>query len=465
MGYDIPVSSANSKVKASLSPFVSYHPYFGQDARNIESWSVSTLRAGIALKFGKAGKAKEVVPAAVIPVADVTFAVRAPKSVPVKRLVSETLPLRNSVFFNQGSAEIPSRYVLLTNNQALAFKETSLENEQSASTSGRSARQLNVYHNVLNILGDRMRANPNAVISLSGASANGPKEGKLFAEAIKRYLVSVFTINASRISTDGRTKPVVPSEQPGGTKELVLLREGDRRVDITSSSPELLMEVGGGMMKPVQIIATQVDPLDSHVIFNVNGANENLKSWTLDVTDERGAVQHFGPFTREQESMTGASILGNNKSGNYKVVMLGEAKSGLPIRKESTVALVRDDATTEKGFRYSILFDFDKSNSITAYNKFLTDVVAPSITSGSTVIIHGHTDVIGDEVYNLKLSRERATETQKIIERALSAAGKSNVSFDTFGFGEDLNRTPFENNLPEERFYNRTVIIDIIPAK
>src|SRR5690606_7901844 len=123
----------------------------------------------------------------------------------------------------------------------------------------------------------------------------------MFAEAIKQYLVSIFAINASRISTDGRTKPVIPSEQPGATKELVLLREGDRRVDISSSSPELLMEVGGGMMKPVQIIATQVDPLDSHVIFNVKGANENLKSWTLDVTDERGAVQHFGPFTRDQE--------------------------------------------------------------------------------------------------------------------------------------------------------------------
>ncbi len=33
------------------------------------------------------------------------------------------------------------------------------------------------------------------------------------------------------------------------------------------------------------------------------------------------------------------------------------------------------------------------------------------------------------------------------------------------GYGEDIANAPFENNLPEERFYNRTVIIDIIPAK
>lgn len=464
MGYDLPISSVNSKTKASLSPFISYHPYFGQDARNIESWSVSTVRAGVALKFGRAGKIKEASVVAV-PAREIMFSVRAPKTVPTKRLVSETLPLRNSVFFDEGSAAIPARYVLLTNNQASAFKELSLQNEQSSNTTGRSARQLNVYHNILNILGDRMRANPGASISLSGASANGPKEGKLFAEAIKQYMVSIFGINAARISTDGRTKPFIPSEQPGGTKELVLLREGDRRVDITSASPELLMEVGGGMMKPVQILATQVDPLDSHVIFNVDGANAVLKSWTLDLTDERGMVKHYGPFTRDQESMTGASILGDNKSGSYKVVMLGESKNGLPVRKESTVSLVRQDETTEKGFRYSILFDFDKSNSIASYDKFLTDVVSPLITSGSTVIVHGHTDIIGEEDYNHKLSHNRATETQKIIESALSRAGKSNVTFETFGFGEDLNRAPFDNNLPEERFYNRTVIIDIISAK
>jgi hypothetical protein len=29
------------------------------------------------------------------------------------------------------------------------------------------------------------------------------------------------------------------------------------------------------------------------------------------------------------------------------------------------------------------------------------------------------------------------------------------------GYGEDSNRSPFNNKFPEERFYNRTVIIDI----
>ncbi len=77
-------------------------------------------------------------------------------------------------------------------------------------------------------------------------------------------------------------------------------------------------------------------------------------------------------------------------------------------------------------------------------------------------MIHGHTDIVGEESHNLKLSRDRAQETMSVLQRELSKAGKRNVKFDTYGFGEDVRRAPFDNKLPEERFYNRTVIIDIV---
>ncbi len=468
-GYDIPVSSATSTTAVSLSPFVSYQPYFGQEPRTIESLSITTVRAGVALKFGKRhAPAKTVTKAAAImaiPVQEVTFSVRAPKAVPLKREVSETLPLLNSVFFDEGSTEIPVRYVLLTKDQASGFKENGLQKEQSTSMTGRSAGQLNMYHNVLNVLGDRMRSNPGATISLDGASAKGPEDGKALAESVKQYLVVDFGISSSRIATQGRNKPQPPSEQHGGTKELGLLRAEDRRVDIESSSPELLLEVGGGMMKPVQYNATQLDPLDSHVIFSVDSAKELLKSWSIEVTDSKGAVQHYGPFTSDMESVPGKTILGDSPSGDYNIVMVGERTNGTTVRKESTVHLVRQDDAVSKGLRYSIVFDFDRAKTIASYEKFLTDIVSPLIANGSTVIIHGHTDIIGDGDYNQKLSVDRAQQTQKIIERALTGLGRTDVKFETFGFGEDPSHSPFENDLPEERFYNRTVIIDIIPAK
>jgi len=44
-------------------------------------------------------------------------------------------------------------------------------------------------------------------------------------------------------------------------------------------------------------------------------------------------------------------------------------------------------------------------------------------------------------------------------------ADRTEVKFEVYGFGEDIALAAFNNKYPEERFYNRTVIIIIIPAK
>ncbi|MGZ5286982.1 MAG: outer membrane beta-barrel protein, partial [Flavisolibacter sp.] len=366
-GFDFMVSAPTNTTQVSLSPFVSFQTDLGHAPRADQSWSFYTVRTGLAIKIGSRKRA------AVLPVAEkvaeqkVNFSVRAPKVVSPIRQVKESFPLRNSVFFNMGSVEIPVRYVMLNSAQAMAFREEQLQESQPQNLSnGRSARQLAVYHNILNIVGDRLRSNPQSTIILVGSSDKNPEEGKLMAEKVKGYLVTIFGIAESRINTEGRDKPVIPSEQPDATKELALLKEGDRRVDIVSNSNEMLMQVGGTtspFLKPVVIKAVQVDPLDSHVIFNAKGASEVLKSWKIEVTDEKGAVQRFGPYTKDQASVSGKTILGNNKQGNYKIVMLGESITGNMVREESSVSLMKTDDDKQEGMRYSILFDFDKSKS------------------------------------------------------------------------------------------------------
>jgi outer membrane protein OmpA-like peptidoglycan-associated protein len=397
---------------------------------------------------------------------DIQFSVRAPKAVPVQRRVRETFPLRNYVFFEAGSAKIPNRYVALTKSQAASFKEEQLQEVQPKSVALRSLRQMTVYNNILNILGDRMKRSPRAIIALSGASEQRPEFGKARAETIKKYLVDVFGIEGSRITTEGQDKPRIPSEVNGATKELTLLEVEDRRVDIESNSSELMIQVGGAphyMLKPVQIVAVVEDPLDSYIFFNVVGAKEALASWSLEITDKKGNVRHFGPSTRDHESISGNTILGDHSQGDYKVVMLGETKSGKLIRKESSVHLIRREEPKKEAVRFSVLFDFDQSKTIASYEKFLTEVVTPLIPDSGLVVIHGHTDIIGEEEYNDNLSNERAQDAQNIIERAISNSGKRGIKFETFGFGENLQFAPFDNYFPEERFYNRTVIIDIVP--
>lgn len=477
-GIDIPLSKKTTVAQMTLSPFVSFQTNLGQAPRSSESWSIYTLRAGVALKLGVArkrtpnNKMADAMPmvtstAFVTADRDVTFTTRPPKEIPPFVEVKETFPIRNSVFFNMGSSEIPNRYTLLIKKDAAAFREGQLQEDQPQNlTKGRSGRQLAVYYNILNILGDRMRNNPQSTITLVGSSDNNPDEGKVMAENVKIYLVDIYGIDAIRITTVGRDKPVIPSEQIGGTKELALLKEGDRRVDIESTSPELLLQVGdAAYLKPVQITAIQEDPMDSRVVFNIDSASTLLKSWKVQVIDQNDSVQNYGPYTTNQASVPGRTILGNNTKGTYRILMFGETNTGHYILKQDSVSLVKLDSSKQMGLRYSILFDFDKSQTIASYKKFLVEQVVPLIPDSAKVIIHGHTDTIGDVNHNLNLSRERAKSAQEILQHGINDAGKKGVTFVANGYGAASDMAPFENDLPEQRFYNRTVIIDIVPKK
>ncbi|MDP3946293.1 MAG: OmpA family protein [Lutibacter sp.] len=468
MGYDMQLSKTTSKTQLVLSPFVAFHPYFGQNPRSIETWNITTIRAGAVLKIGSG---KRITPEEVIvKIPEVGFVVNSPLNVPGDLRVTETFPLRNYIYFDENSTDISKRYVLLNKDQVKDFKEDQVEVfKPNTELAGRSKREMTVYYNILNILGDRMGKNPSATITLVGSSENGPVEGKVMATSVQKYLVDVFAINASRIAIEGRSKPKLAEEQKGGTRELVLLREGDRRVSVESSSPALLMEFQSGPdapLKPVQINAVQVAPVASYVTFKVDGADEAFSAWQMEITDENGVVQNFGPYTQEEVSIPGTTILGTKPEGDYKVKMIGTNKTGEVVTKESTAHIVAwTPSKVEEGMRFSILYEFDDANAIAMYNKYLSEVVAPKIPANAKVIIHGHTDVIGEEAYNQTLSDKRANDVKNTLQNSVSKLGTAGVTFEVTGMGENESSAPFGNKLPEERAYNRTVIIDVVPQK
>ncbi len=465
MGYDIPLSSANRKTKFVLSPFMTFQPYFGQNPRSVETWNLTTVRAGVALKFGS-GKAIE---NANIVDGEVQFSVTQPENVLVENRVREVFPLRNYIFFNVGSTEIPSRYVLLNKSQVKDFKEDQVQFSASKNTSaGRSERQMAVYYNVINILGDRMQKNPSSTIKLVGSSEKGPEDGRAMAQSVKDYLTSVFSINAARVTVEGRTKPVVASEQPGGTNELLLLREGDQRVTIESTSPELLMEFqsGDAPLKPIEIYTTSQNSNPDDITFNVAGSKEVFSTWILELKDENGKVKKFGPYTDDKTVISRKLILQNQKQGNFNVKLTGTTLTGKTVTKDASLYILPYVAPkVQESIRFSVIYEFNESKSIAIYEKYLTEIVTPKIPIGGTVIIKGYTDIIGEESYNQNLSLARANDVKSIIEKSLAKMGRKDVKFEIQGIGEDETKSPFENKYPEERFYNRTVVIDILPAQ
>lgn len=475
-GYDIHLSPVNKKTQFVLSPFVSFHPYIWQDPRSVETWNITTIRVGAAIKLGSSkknknaadkGADKEPEEKQAVAANSTNFQINSPKNIPVERQVRETFPIRNYVFFDLGSTLIPERYVLLTKDSVRSFKEDQVELYTPKNLSGRAERQLVVYYNILNILGDRMIKNPSATITLVGSSEEGAADGKIMAESVKNYLTSVWGVSSERIKTEGNDKPKLPSQQSATSPESVLLKEGDRRVSIESSSPALLMEFSSGPtapLKPIEIKETQKAPIESYVTFNNAGAEKNLKSWSLEIKDKDGKIQNFGPYTKDVVLMPGQNILGNNPKGDYTVTMIGIKPDGKIEKKEGKISLVLwKPPVTEEVMRFSVIYEFNESNAIAQYEKYLKEVVINKIPKGGSVIIHGHTDAIGDAAYNEKLSWARANDVKSIMESGLMSQGRSDVTFQILGLGEDEGASPFNNKYPEERFYNRTVVIDILP--
>lgn len=460
MGYDVALSSQKHKTQWVLSPFVAFHPYFGQNPRSSESWSVSTLRAGAALKFGRGTLV------ASTPIS-YGFSINSPDNSVVEANVRETFPLRNYVFFDLGSTAIPARYELLNKNQVKDFKENQLDAFKPKNLSGRSARSMTVYYNILNILGDRMQKNPAATITLVGSSEKGAVDGRLMAQSIKDYLVNIFSINQNRIAIEGNDKPKIPSEKPGGQLELDLLRAGDRRVSIESTSPDLLMEFQSGPGAPlrtVEIAPLTVAPESSYVTLSVKGAEKAFTSWTAEVKDEKGKVKTFGPYNQEEVKIPGKDILGTREQGDYKITLVGTSADGKVTREEQSAHVVLwKPSTKAESMRFSVIYEFNSSDAIAIYEKYLSEVVAPKIPVNGTVVINGYTDSIGEETNNTALSTARANDVKQILQSALAKSGRSDVTFKVNGNGENPQLAPFANSLPEERFYNRTVVIDIIP--
>jgi len=440
-GYDISLTAEDSKNQVILSPFVAFHPYFGQNPRSIESWNLTTLRVGIALKFGRGHKVvipeKIVVPVVIDIVPDDKLLATAPQNIQDENKIIKALPLPNYVYFDLNSTDL----------------------------SASSQTQKVVSENMLSILGDRMVNEPSSTITLTGSLEQDPKDGRQLAESVKLFLVGIYGIDASRILTKGSKKLAIQASRSGTKLPLALIRDGNREVLIESTSQSLQVEFRGepdAMPKSLPTYIVREAPIDSYVTFTTEGVDESFTSWIVNVSDEHGKIQNFGPYANESVSIPVKTILGTRPEGNYDISVIGQLKSGNTVRKDTTAHLVLwTPPATERIMRFSIIYEFNNSKAIDIFNQYLTNIVTPKIPKDGIVIIHGHSDIANNDDYNLKLYLARANDAKNIIQNTLGEGGRKDVIFEVHGFGEDQNVAPFGNKKPEEQFYIRTIIIDI----
>ncbi len=460
VGYDIRTNAAVSGLPLYISPYVEGGWVVQQRGTSFpdvqdkldDTWSTVSLRIGAQFKLG--------IPDSSGPVAEQGIAKDIDLIVPENGLrvlnVVEFFPMLNQVFFEEGVADIPQRYKKLSQEEAQAFNENVILPPVDIATASRSqaGRQQDVYYNILNIYGARMRNNPALTLKLIAASKAG--DGAAMAENVKNYLVNTFGIDAGRITTESREKPRIPSGTASTPAEFRAMIEAEnRRVELVPGSAD--------MQKPVEVRVIEDSPIDNDILLGIN-ENVKVRSWQVRVSGNDRQLT-FGPYSDPEQRIPSSPLLGEVNNASFEADLIVTTEDGEVITKTKEFDLVRKPIDNSKiMYRYQILFDYAQADAVRTYESFLRKELAPRIDKNAKIYVIGYTDNIGSDVGNLKLSKDRAKEARTILADELRKTGNRSP-VNAVGYGEDDSQALFKNTLPEGRFFNRSVIIETIPAE
>ena len=365
----------------------------------------------------------------------------------------DSSPLLNYVFFETGQSEIPSRYATFSSQaDTNTFNESQLKGTMEK------------YTHVLNIIGGRLRANPEARIKIVGCNSNRGEEynrndlSRSRAESVRAYLKYIWGIDSSRMDLEARNLPAVASASSVNEG-----RAENQRVEIYSESPALLDTIKSTYVEKISNAQeVQVRPQIQ--------AGYDLARWTvalvgdgtlIDSTAGQGDLMPTYQFNLQDIGLgkiggyenIGANIEVEDKRG--QTYQTHASTSVRFIRREERVAKKEGYKVMEK---YAlILFDFNRAD-IKDRNRAVVDRIVTRIKEVPTarVAIEGHTDSIGKEAYNIDLSKRRAKAAFDLIV-AGGGIGSGDISYEGAGPHNPL----FDNELPEGRALNRTVTVTL----
>ncbi|MDQ1266214.1 MAG: hypothetical protein QG635_1366 [Bacteroidota bacterium] len=403
----------------------------------------------------------------------------------IRTISTNMRPLLNYIFFDRQSARLPDRFIKLKKNEADAFSIDELHNE---------ATLLSYYH-ILNIIGSRLRKNSNAIVTLVGCNAGaGVEQGyvelaRQRAATVRDYLIKTWKIEPERLKMKANPHlfgaPVNPS-LPGKEKDYEESYEENRRVEIIPD-PEFM-----DIIKPIITKDTSYEISQPELKFKgISSGTIALGKWRLNVwqgdsllKSETGSGVLPAELTLDLKPYQEQIVkLKNNIKYRFEVEDVEGGKCF--STGEIPVNITMKDSTFDK---YSlILFEFN-SYAIKDRNKEIVDIIRNALNNGADVTVTGYTDIVGDTLTNLRLSKNRAISTASdlfgadlrqsadysvedfsvydVIKKRLfkvnsDELGSITGTFVVRGLGE---RKPllYENALPEGRFYCRTVTVDVI---
>lgn len=361
--------------------------------------------------------------------------------------VVESYPLLPQIFFDSASTEVVSTgQRMLTPAEAQQFFMNNLQRDQ-----------IQVYSQLLNVIGSRMQQDAQAVLTILGTTDNvgAEKDNLAIAEAransVRAYLHDVWGIAEQRLQVKRRLVPVNHAnlESDEGRAE-------NRRVELSSSSLTTFEPVE---FRERDVIVT---PSVASLVPAVSNG-EGIVRWSSEI--EQGG--------RILASASGTGVPStplNWKSGDQETAprtdkpvvglltvenVLGQSVTVADTVTIDFVSMQLMKSMQEGGKRverYSlIVFDYN-SAELNPANRKVMDQVRSRIEPTSKVTILGFADRSGNPESNRALARRRCVEAQK-------ALGLSDDRVTIVPVGSD--RLIYDNDTPIGRSYSRTVQIEV----
>lgn len=378
------------------------------------------------------------------------------------RNVVDELPIIPRIFFptNQSALAV-HRYDVLSPKQNMFVAE--------------NAREINfVYRNALNLIGERLRQNSQASITLTGASSGAAHENdwrKLAnarAQAVRDYLVDSLGVPAFQVLI---TAPQSP--EGGMRRNNVSVQEEWQRVSINAPAP-----FGNLILAPLVVEKKEVEaqPQSCGFVAKYSVAEAGVAAWRITILNSaRDTVEVLAgektlpdtirwewphALVKKNAAHTSNGDLTAEQNGYYSLWLqdaLGQTASTAP----RPIGIRHRRRLNEVGVERIPIFLFGfgehQLGSFSRELRLKLHSIAEKLELDpfATCVIKGHTDDIGEARSNQWLSVQRA----KTVFEILAAYGIAPQRMTYGGVGED---EPLADNLlPEGRNMNRRVEVYI----
>jgi outer membrane protein OmpA-like peptidoglycan-associated protein len=423
------------------------------DAVTGGTWTISTITAGASLSWRIDIPAEMETPPMeapppppppppTAPLAQIGTSTDAGISI-TETFVTETFPLLPYVFFEKNSDRLQDKYQGMTADETAHFSENMLPR-----------RTMDIYYRLLDIMGKRLRDSPSIRMTLVGSTDDKSDERAAStlaldrAAAIKRYLGEVWDIAGDRMALATRNLPSIPSTQ--------MLIEGDeenRRVEIVSDADELFRPIVHERLSEFDI-----SPPTMELSLGAQSSS-HIADWSLLLQHGQDIVAEFAdrgsPPATLRWTLDDALAARVEESDTLTATLTITDEHGLGSVAATHIPVYKKQNSFEIGRLSLIVFDFDRSDILPHNQRMIRRFVSEAIKPSSSVVITGSTDRLGEARHNLELSTARANNVKAI----LLSRNPVYEHLETRGIGEAPHL--YDNDLPEGRFYCRTVAVEV----